>query len=78
MKKLLVIIVILMISGCATIKESEFFEHNSVYADLGHLWFSCLGYRDVDQKDVNKSRAGGWWGITKTYYPQTDKSAVNP
>jgi len=78
-KKLLVIFMIVMLSGCAaTIKESEFFQHDSVYADLGHMWFSFIGYRDVDQRDVNKSREGKWWGITKIYYPNKAKSDVNP
>jgi len=74
MKKLLAIAMIVMLSGCAaTIKESEIFEHSSVYADLNHLWFSCIGYRDVDQTDVEKSQAGKWWGITKTYHPHAGK-----
>ncbi len=55
MKKLLAIAMIVMLSGCAaTIKESEIFEHSSVYADLNHLWFSCIGYRDVDVRSVEE------------------------
>ncbi|HOF04208.1 MAG TPA: hypothetical protein PK175_03995 [Syntrophales bacterium] len=74
-KKLLAIIMVIMLSGCfAAIKESEWGKHDSVYQDLGHLWFSWIGYRDVDQRDVEKSTSRGWWGIPKPYYPDTKKT----
>jgi len=75
MKKLLIAWVIIMLCGCcgATIKESEFFKHDSVYKDWSHLGFSWIGYRNIDQYDVNKSKARNWWGITKPYYPDSKK-----
>ena len=74
MKKLLIAGMVIMLCGCcATIKESEFFKHDSVYKDWSHLGFSWIGYRSIDQNDVNKSKARNWWGITKPYYPDSKK-----
>ncbi|MDI9569752.1 MAG: hypothetical protein QM278_03290 [Pseudomonadota bacterium] len=79
MKKLLAIVAILAISGCAAaIKESEFGKHDSVYKDMSHLWFSWCGYRDVDRNDVNKSNARGWWGIAVPYRPDDARGTGKP
>ena len=79
MKKLLVIVMVLMISGCAAaIKESELGKHGSIYKDMNHLWFSWVGYRDVDQNDVNKSMTRGWWGIATPYRPDDAKGSSKP
>ncbi len=61
---------VFMLLGCtAAIKESELFDHDSVYQDFGHLWFSWYGHKSIDADDVKNSRADKWWGITKTYPP---------
>ncbi len=74
MKKLLIAGMVIMLCGCgAAIKESEFFKHDSVYNDFSHWGFSWIGYRSIDQNDVNKSKARNWWGITKPYYPDSKK-----
>ncbi len=73
-KKLLIAGMIVMLCGCgAAIKESEFFKHDSVYNDWSHMGFSLIGYRNIDQDDVNKSKSRNWWGITKPYYPDSKK-----
>jgi len=73
LKKMVLIGMILLLCGCAAaIKESELFKHDSVYQDFGHLWFSALGYRNIDQQDATKSREYHWWGIPK-YYPPADR-----
>ncbi|MEI7637750.1 MAG: hypothetical protein WCJ37_10625 [Syntrophus sp. (in: bacteria)] len=74
MKKLLIAGLVIMLCGCCgAIKESEFFKHDSVYKDWSHLGFSWIGYRSIDQNDVDKSKARTWWGITKPYYPDSKK-----
>jgi hypothetical protein len=74
MKKVVIIGLIIMLCGCcATIKESEFFKHDSVYNDFSHWGFSWIGYRTIDQNDVMKSKERNWWGITKEYKPEAKK-----
>jgi hypothetical protein len=68
MKRLLIIGLVLILCGCCSaIRESEFFKHDSVYNDWSHLGFSWIGYRNIDQNDVIKSKERNWWGITKEY-----------
>jgi len=74
MKKMLIIGLIFMLCGCAaTIRESEFFKHDTVYNDWSHLGFSWTGYCNIDQNDVKKSKERHWWGITKEYKPESKK-----
>jgi hypothetical protein len=70
-KKLLLVGMIFLLCGCcsAAIKESELFEHDSVYKDFGHLWFSWHGYKNIDENDVLQTKNEQWWGITKIYKP---------
>lgn len=57
--------VVIMIAGCGQLaRESEFWDHRSMYQDWGHLYFSMGGYRNCDAEDVLKSTRDGWWGIT--------------
>jgi uncharacterized protein YceK len=63
MKKFLLIIVALaFISGCASLEKSEFFKHNTQYADGDHLLFSWFGYKHASVNDAKKSQAENWWG----------------
>ena len=74
MKRLLmVVMVVFFLAGWSTAAfaewntpttKSEFFDHNSQYRSLGHMMFSMWGYKHMDQKDIEKSRSEGWWGIT--------------
>ena len=65
MKKLFaVILMLLFLSGCgAAARQSEFYEHNSMYRTGDHLLFSVYGYKNVDSKEVQQSNAQVWWGI---------------
>lgn len=65
MKKLFAIIMMLLfLSGCgAAARQSEFYEHNTMYRNGNHLLFSTYGYNQVDSKEVRQSKAQDWWGI---------------
>jgi len=66
MKRLvLLIMLILLVAGCGQLaKESEFWDHSSMYKDWGHLYFSLGGYKNCDAGEALKSKQDGWWGIT--------------
>jgi hypothetical protein len=68
---LLVVMMVLFIAGWSTAalagwgtaaRESEFFEHPTHYQSWDHMKFSLWGYKNMDQKDIEKSRTEGWWG----------------
>ena len=60
-----VITAILFLAGCgAAARESGFYEHDTLYKSWNHLKFSNCGYKSVSQKDVEKTKAQNWWGIT--------------
>lgn len=55
---------LLFLSGCgAAARQSEFYEHNTMYRNGNHLLFSIYGYNQVDSKEVRQSKAQDWWGI---------------
>jgi hypothetical protein len=66
MKRLFVVLMgVLVLSGCgAAARESGFYEHSTMYANGDHLLFSTCGYKKVDLKKVQQSKAENWWGIT--------------
>ncbi len=37
-------------------------DHDSLYANWNHLWFSWFGHKEPTQTDLIKSMADGWWG----------------
>jgi len=54
----------LVLFGCGQLaRESEFWDHSSMYKDWGHLSFSMGGYMNCDTEDAVKSKRDGWWGI---------------
>ena len=58
-----VTLMLLFLSGCgAAARQSEFYEHDTMYRNGNHLWFSILGYKNVD-KQVRQSGTQQWWGI---------------
>ncbi len=67
MKRLVFLLMVtLVLSGCGQLaRESEFWDHSSMYKDWGHLYFSIGGYKNCDAEDATKSKRDGWWGITK-------------
>jgi len=72
MKKLLIILVLcLYLAGCgAAAKNSGFYEHDSLYKDWGHLWFSWYGHRHCPSADEAQQMAQkGWWGLKRCTLP---------
>lgn len=65
MKKILFVILMLtFLFGCGTLgKQSEFWQHDSVYKNMDHMKFSIYGYKDITEKDKHNSEKQGWWGI---------------
>jgi hypothetical protein len=64
-KRLLVLFgLVLIFAGCgAAARESEFYQHNTMYRDWDHLKFSIYGYKKADPLKVQESKAHEWWGI---------------
>jgi len=59
----MVIIFIFVMIGCGTAaKESDFFEHDTMYKNWGHLQFSWSGHNSPTIEDVEKSSGQKWWG----------------
>ncbi len=65
MKRFLVIAIsCLFLFACGqAARQSGFYEHDTMYRDWSHLWFSWFGYRDVSPKEAEKSQEESWWGI---------------
>ena len=65
MKNLFLMLLLgLFLSGCgAAAKQSEFWEHSTVYKNWGHLKFSCYGYKNPTLNTGKQSLKESWWGI---------------
>lgn len=65
MKRLvLVLIAAAVLAGCAAAERSEYFQHDTMYRDGDHLWYSWHRYKYTDENDLLESRDGKWWGET--------------
>jgi len=66
MKKIVVVLMgVLFLAGCgAAARESEFWEHSTMYRNCGHFKFSAYGYKHVGPKEAQLSKEEEWWGIT--------------
>ncbi|HUV50032.1 MAG TPA: hypothetical protein VMW78_03295 [Anaerolineae bacterium] len=64
MKKFaLIVILSLFVSACGTLaKESEFFEHDTMYKNWDHLKFSIYGFKCPSVESSKKTDEQGWWG----------------
>jgi hypothetical protein len=57
----------LFLSGCgAAARESEFWQHDTMYKNWDHLKFSWYGYKKPTPKTGKESNQQGWWGIPET------------
>jgi uncharacterized protein YceK len=72
MKKLLLLLVaVLIFSGCASVRESGFYEHDTRYASWSHMKFSLWGYKkQMDEETMKKAIEEGWWGIEIPHSPE--------
>lgn len=70
MKKLLLLVIASMfLFGCASFKESEFWEHDTMFASGAHMSYSIWGYKNPDAKYQKLSEEQGWWGKEIPYIP---------
>ncbi len=65
MKKFFLVLIISMffLSCGGTAKQSEFWDHDTMYRNNDHLLFSWSGYKNPTPETLNKSQEQGWWGI---------------
>ena len=72
MKKLLLLLVsVLIFSGCASVSTSNFHGHDTNWASLSHMKFSLWGYKKPNEEAMKKqTEEDGWWGIEVPYSPE--------
>ena len=60
----------LFLSGCgAAARDSEFWQHDSMYKTWDHMKYSMSGYTKPNKETGKKSIEQGWWGIEIPYVP---------
>lgn len=70
MKKLLLILILVsFLFGCASLRESEFYSHDTQWASRSHMEFSIWGYNNPTDDTLKKSTTEGWWGVPFPYVP---------
>jgi uncharacterized protein YcfL len=70
MKKLLLFVIASMfLFGCASLKESEYAKHDTLYASPSHYAYSVWGYKSPDAKWQKLSDQQNWWGTEIPYIP---------
>ena len=62
-------VVIMVLSGCASMRESVFNGHETYYSSGSHMKFSIWGHRNPSEETMKKSDEEGWWGIEVPYAP---------
>ena len=68
MKKLLLLLVaVLIFSGCASVSTSNFNGHDTNWASLSHMKFSLWGFKKPTEEAMKKSDEEGWWGVEVPY-----------
>jgi len=59
----LIVFMVLFLSGCAAIKESEFYKHDTHYKTFNHMIYSWWGHENPTEETLKKSQEQGWWGM---------------
>ena len=81
MKKIGILILMgLFLAGCgAAAKESEFWQHSTMYKNWDHLRYSWFGYKNPTLKAGKESKEQSWWGITQEVdVAELKKKEYNP
>ena len=70
MKKLLLLLMAIMfVFGCASLKNPDYAKRDTVYASTEHMSYSIWGYKNPDAKWQKLSDQQGWWGQEVPYIP---------
>lgn len=70
MKRLLFLLMVAaFLSGCASLRESEFWKHDTMFASGAHMSYSLWGYKNPSDKWQKLSEEQGWWGVKVPYVP---------
>ena len=72
MKRLCLLLLLgLFLVGCGSMgRQSEFWQHDSVYKNWDHMKFSLFGYKSPTAEVAKKSQEQGWWGIEIPHIPE--------
>lgn len=66
MKKILfLLIVVVFLAGCS----AEWYQHDTIYKDNDHMFYSWGGYKNTTPEDLQNSETQGWWGEEIPYIP---------
>ena len=66
MKKILFLLIVLVfLAGCS----AEWYEHDTIYKNHDHMFYSMGGYKKTTQEDLKNSESQGWWGDDIPYIP---------
>ena len=66
MKKILfLLIVVVFLAGCS----AEWYEHDTIYKNHDHMFYSMGGYKNTTPEDLQSSETQGWWGDEIPYIP---------
>jgi hypothetical protein len=68
-KPLFLLITVLFLFGCASLKDSEFLEHETMFKSGSHMSFSIWGYKNPSAAWQKLSDEQEWWGIEVPYVP---------
>ena len=70
MKRLLLLLSAgMFLFGCASLSESEFLKHDSMFKNNDHMRFSLFGYKNPTAETQKQSEEEGWWGTKVPYIP---------
>ena len=73
MNKLLLVLVLLgfIFAGCGQMAvDSEFWQHDSLYKNWDHTWYSIGEWQRPSAEWGKKSEAQDWWGLDVPYKPE--------
>ena len=62
MRKLIIVVALMLVVGCANIQKSDFLNHDTMYRNWDHMAFSILGSDDLVTTH-EQSVSEDWWGI---------------